>query len=77
MDQIEYTPDEIMENIKEMIERENKSLIEYENQLQNFDSNVEKLTEKLEELEKFFNSLGESYYKIKKIAEEYLKGYSN
>ena len=49
MDQIEYTPDEIMENIKEMIERENKNLIEYENQLNNFDENVEKLTEKLEE----------------------------
>ena len=55
MDQIEYTPDEIMENIKKDIERENKNLIEYENQLNNFDENVEKLTEKLEEMEKFFN----------------------
>ena len=54
MDQIYYTPDEIMENIKIQIEKEGKELKEYETQLQNFDGNVEKLQEKLEELEKFF-----------------------
>jgi archaellum component FlaC len=55
MDQIEYTPDEIMENIKDEVEKLEKNLIEYETQLKNFDENVEKLKKELENVETFLN----------------------
>lgn len=76
MDQIEYTPDEIMENIKEMVEKEKKHLEEYETRLKNFDENVEKLKKELENLETFLNWLGEGYYKFKSMVEAYAKGYT-
>ena len=76
MDKIEYTIDEIMENIKIQIEKEEKYLKENETELQNYDKNVEKLQEKLEDLEKFFIPLGDWYYKMKTIAKEFLQWYT-
>ena len=76
MDRIYYTPDEIMQNIKEQIEKEKKHLEEYETRLKNFDENVEKLKKELENVETFLNWLGEGYYKFKMMVEAYAKGYS-